>query len=181
MGKVIITFGLIAGLIVGSMFFITNPIQEDGSFNGGMIVGFTTMIIALSTIFFAVKVYRDKYQSGVIKFGKAFLIGIGVTAIATIMYSAAWEAYLSTTKLGPMGFINAYNEQMVQSLKDNNASAEELQKVIDDGVWMAEVYKAPVKRFFLTMIEIFPVGVLISLISALILKRKTAKNKIANA
>ena len=75
MKKVILIFGIIAGIIVSAMLFIS---MAGGSmdFENGELLGYATMIIALSTIFFGIKTYRDKYLNGSIRFGKAFLMGL---------------------------------------------------------------------------------------------------------
>ena len=72
MKKIVFTFGIIAGVICGGMFFIMAPADGQFDFENGQLYGYISMIIALSTIFFAVKQYRDKYSDGTIKFGKHF-------------------------------------------------------------------------------------------------------------
>jgi len=70
----------------------------DGQFDmedTSRLYGYSCMTIALSTIFFAVKQYRDKYDNGLINFGKALMIGLGITLIATLIYIIAWEIYFN--------------------------------------------------------------------------------------
>ena len=40
------------------------------------------MIVALSVIFLGVKRYRDQELGGVIRFGTAFMLGLGIAAVA---------------------------------------------------------------------------------------------------
>src|SRR5690606_32323500 len=88
MKKIVLTYGLIAGVIVSSMLVITQPLFRNGTLNidNGVYVGFGSMIIAMSLIFFAIKSYRDQHLQGVITFGKAFKVGILIALIASLMY-----------------------------------------------------------------------------------------------
>ena len=173
MKKLVITFGVIAGVIVAAMMFITMPMAESGDTSMGMVIGYITMLIALSTIFVAIKMYRDKHSSGEIKFGKAFLIGIGISVIACAIYAITWEIYLKTSGLGVEGYMESYFKAQTDMMKAKGATAEEIAKTAkeakDSMVW----YSNTVLRFLFTMFgEMFPVGLLVSLISAAILRKK---------
>lgn len=182
MGKVIITFGLIAGLIVSVMMFITMPMAFEGNLDNGELIGYATMVIALSSIFFAVKTYRDKYQDGLIRFGKAFLIGLYVSLIASFLYAVSWELYLRINDVSLATFIDSFSLGKADKMRSNGASPSEISDMLAKAKQEMQWYFNPLFRFIFTMfVEMLPVGVLISLISALILKRKTAKNNTANA
>lgn len=176
MKKIVLTFGIISGLICGAMFFIMSPNGEI-DFERGQLYGYTSMVLALSTIFFAVKQYRDKYNNGSIKFGKAFLIGLYITLIAGVVYVIAWEIYY--TNYGA-GFTDQYVEYTRNKLSDEGMSAEAIEAELAPQLEMMETYQNnSLFRWVITFIEIFPVGLLISLISALIfgvfLKKKAIK------
>jgi len=171
MKKIILVYGSISGLIVGSMFFITSPLYDNGTinFDNGMWVGYTTMVIALSLILFGVKSYRDNYSQGVISFGAAFKIGILITLVASVLYALSWEvAYNTVSK----GFTEKMEEHYIQKLKDEAKSQAELGAEIKkmESYWI--MYKNPFIRFGMTLLEIFPVGFIISIISAGLLRKK---------
>ncbi|MEL7005490.1 MAG: DUF4199 domain-containing protein [Bacteroidota bacterium] len=163
MKKIVLIFGVIAGLITGGMFYLNIPEPgETMSFEGGAIIGYVTMIIALSSIFFAVKQYRDKYNGGSIKFGKAFLIGLYITLIASVIYVLLWEVYYNA-------YASDFGDQYVEYLKKQ--MIESGKSEADISVEMAEMEKSMESyknnrgvRFAFTFIEIFPVGLIISLI-----------------
>lgn len=175
MKKIVFTFGIIAGLITIAMFFITNPVDAEGNFQGGELLGYATMIIALSMIFVGIKMYRDKHNNGEIKFGKAFLVGLYISLVACVIYALGWELYLSLSTAGVEGFMKAYAEGGVAKLKESGASAEEVKAAVDKAMAAMEFYKNPIFRFFMTILEMLPVGLLISLISAAILKKKNTQ------
>lgn len=168
MKKIILIFGTIAGLICIALFYAKVP--GDGQFNFeedmSQVYGYISMAIALSSIFFATKQYRDKYNDGVIKFGKAFLIGLGITAVAALFYVVAWEIYFS--KFGE-GFVEQYIAFQTEQLVESGLTAAEATAKYAPEAEMMESYKTnTLMRIGFTTIEIFPVGLLISLISALL-------------
>ena len=81
MKKIVLIYGLIAGVIVGAMMMITMPLYESGTlkFDNGEWLGYTTMVIALSMVFFGVKSYRDNHLGGSITFGNALKVGLLIT------------------------------------------------------------------------------------------------------
>ncbi len=171
MKKIVLIYGFIAGVIVGAMLMITMPLYESGTlkFDTGEWLGYTTMVIALSMVFFGVKSYRDNYLAGSITFGNALKVGLLITLIAALIYAFSWEV----TRLNMKGdFMTLYGEKQIEKLITGGATEAELveaRKKMDDFVTM---YKNPFIRFGITLMEITPVGILISLLSATLLRRK---------
>lgn len=170
MKKVVLTFGLIAGLIVTGLMLLTQPMMSNGmiNFENGELVGYSTMIIALSMIYFGVRSFRDQHNNGVISFGKAFQVGILIALIAAVMYAAGWEVYLKTTS---WDFMDQYTSHYVEKMEVEGASVAEIEEMKVEMKEMAEMYKNPVIRFGMTLMEIVPVGLIITLLSAFLLKR----------
>ena len=171
MKKVIWTYGLIAGGIVGAMLLISLVFYNNGTlnFDNGEVVGYTTMVIALSMIFFGIKAYRDNYQNGVISFGKGFKIGILITLIASLMYVLAWEIGYQTIA---SDFIEKYSEYVITKMKTDGATEAQLQEAREANASFGEVYRNPVVRFGFTFLEISWVGLVITLVCAAILRKK---------
>ena len=171
MKKIVITYGLIAGAIVSALMYLTIPIgKEDADYSMGQVLGYATMIIAFTMVFFGIKSFRDKYNNGGITFPKAFLTGLYITIIASVMYCLAWEIYYQTSE---RDFMADYTSSYIEQMKEEGASEAEIEEMTLSMNTMAEYYQNPVIRFLMTFfMEIFPVGLIISVISALILKRK---------
>ncbi|GAM97997.1 hypothetical protein U91I_01627 [alpha proteobacterium U9-1i] len=166
--RIILTNGTIAGLIVASMFFITWVVYgADQMVANGQFVGYLTMIVALSLIFVGVKRWRDRALGGVIKFMPAFLIGLGISAVAGVIYVIGWEITLAATNYSFMG---AYVEAVIEAERAKGVSEAELEAFIDAMRGFEAQYSNPLIRVPITFIEIFPVGVIISLISAALLR-----------
>ena len=177
MKKIVLTFGIISGLIVGSSFFIFSPSDGNFDFENGHIYGYITMIIAFSTIFFAVKQYRDKYNGGAVKFVKALQIGVCITFVAAVIYVFAWEIYYQNYA---SDFTDQYVSYMETKLANEGMDEAAIKAELAPQLEMMEKYKTNTPfRLGLTFLEILPVGFIISLISALIfgvfLKKKDAE------
>ena len=170
MKKIVIVNGVIAGLIVAAMFFITMGIyHKDGNYEGSMWVGYASMLLAFSLIFVAIIRYRDKYNNGSISFGKAFKIGLYITIIASTIYVVAWliDYYVFIPD-----FAEKYAAHMLDKLKASGASAAEIAKQTKEMANFTEMYKNPVMVVLFTYLEILPVGLLLTLVASFILKRK---------
>ncbi len=168
MKKIVLTYGIIGGIIVAAMMWLTLG-GESHDFDSGLWIGYTTMVIALSTIFFAVKTYRDKHLGGSITFGKAFLMGLYITLIASTMYVASWMVLSATSK---QDYMQEYYEHTKTELESSDMPPEKIEAELQEIRDFQVLYKNPVVKIGSTYMEILPVGLLISLICAAILKRR---------
>jgi hypothetical protein len=164
----ILIYGVIAGVIV--MIPTLALIAGFGGLMGGpygMLIGYLTMIVALSAIFVGVKRYRDEVRGGVIKFLPALLMGLGISVVAGVMYVAAWEVYLNLTDYA---FMDGYARAMIDAAKAKGVAGPELDKLVAEMNKAVVDYRNPLYRLPTTFAEIFPVGVLISLVVAGLLR-----------
>ncbi len=162
-------YGLVSGAIV-SLMLVLSFAGSIALSNYGELFGFATMIIAFAFIIVAVKNQRDKINEGSITFGKAFLVGLGVTVVASIMYTITWMIVSATIA---QDFMELYNQKIIDDMQSKGASLSEIADKKEALKHHAELYKNPLVKIAFTFIEIFPVGVLVSLIVAFIMKRKT--------
>jgi Protein of unknown function (DUF4199) len=165
----ILRFGIIAGVIVATPMIWQMVTYKPGGSEpvSGMLLGYLTMLVALTAVFIGIKQYRDKVRGGVIKFGPAFALGLGISAVASLLYMIGWEISMA---LSDFDFSSFYASAMIDGAKARGASAAELQKVTADAAAFTQMYANPVWRMCMTFIEMFPVGILISLISAALLR-----------
>ncbi len=169
MKKTVLTFGLIGGAIMAAMMFATLPFMDKIGFDKGMIVGFTTMLLAFMLVFFGIRSYRENVGGGRITFGRAFAVGILITVIACICYVIAWE--ILYFKFMP-DFLDRYSSYLVEKAR----AAGETQQAIDAQVQQMKEFKTlydnPLINAAFTFIEPFPVGLIVTLISAAVLRKK---------
>ena len=169
MKKIIITYGLIAGLIT-MLFMIVSTLVWKGCDNSAqsMIIGFLGMFIAFIFVFVGIKNYRDKQNGGVVTFGDAFKIGFSIALIASSIYTLVW---MIEFHFFMPDFMEKYAAKAIEGIKSSKLNPSEMSAKITEMETMKENYKNPVLRIGYTLMEILPIGLFVTLISALILKR----------
>jgi hypothetical protein len=176
MKKTIIVHGIIAGIIVSFLMLSSlvyySHCNGNADYGGSMLIGYASMLIAFSLVFVGIRNYRDKYNEGVISFGNAFKIGIMIVLIASTFYVVTW--LIDYFYFIP-DFMEKYSAHALDKLKASGASQIEIDKQAKEMANFAKMYKNPFFNAMITYAEILPVGLVVTLISALILKRKSAK------
>lgn len=164
----ILTYGSVAGLVVGVPLF-TMAVLMNGQppSKYGVLIGYLTMLVALSAVFIAIKRHRDEALGGVIRFWPAFGLGLAISLVASVFYVLAWEAALAVTG---MDFAGEYAKAAVAQAQAEGASAEAVAKLSAEMEAFRQQYANPLVRLPMTLAEIFPVGALVSLISAAVLR-----------
>jgi Protein of unknown function (DUF4199) len=171
--KVTLTFGSIAGAIVSVFLVIGIALWEkSGIAFENALVGYATMVIALSMVFFGIKSYRDNYQGGKIRFWKGFQVGLLITLIASFMYAITWETYNQVSPSSSAAFIDNYARCQIDKLKEKGVSAAEIDQEVKKMDDFKRMYGNPAIRFGMTLVEILPVGIIITLLSAAVLRKK---------
>ncbi len=168
MKRIIFPYGAIAGaVIIGSMIL---TFALGGGMSGSSVwLGYLFMIVALSLIFLGVKRYRDQELGGVIRFGTAFLLGLGISLVASVIYVVVWEVYLSVTDYA---FIHDYTQSVLAAKEAEGLAGAALEAEVASMETLTSRYANPVFRLPMTFLEIFPVGLLITLVSAGLLRNE---------
>lgn len=169
MKRTITVFGLISGGVLALMMLIGVALVDSIGFENGMLVGYSTMILAGIIMIVGVKQYRDNVNGGVISFGKALKMALLITLISTLMYVGVWMIVSYT--VWP-DFMDKYANAMLEKMRSSGASADQIAATAREMDDMKEMYKNPLIRAAMTFIEPLPVGIPMSLIAALILRRK---------
>jgi len=166
---IILGYGAVGAVIVGGpMLWGMLNMPADGSMpENGALIGYTTILVALTGVFLGVKHYRDKVLGGVIKFLPALGVGLGISAVASLGWVIAWEISLAVTKFD---FVAVYNQMTLDQARADGASAERLAQMAKDGEAFGQMYANPAIRMGITFLEMFPIGVVIALISAALLR-----------
>ncbi len=169
MKKTVLTFGLISGVIIcvlmGGNLLIANKIGSGHS----LILGYTAMVASFLLVYFGIRSYRDNTLAGQIFFGRAFACGILITLITTIFYVAMWEIVYFNFMPHFMDSYFAAQIHKVQSSSLDPASTAARVAAIQRS---QQLYQNPIVNMAYTFMEPLPVGLIITLISAAILRRK---------
>jgi len=169
MQKIVLTFGLIAGAILSAMMLIAFVFQDQIGFERGAIVGYTAMVLAFLMVFFGVKSYRDNVAGGTVSFGRAFVVGILITLVASACYVATWQVVYY--KLAP-DFGEKYTAYAVAKAKKSGASEVQIAATEKEMKEFMDLYKNPLFNIAMTLLEPLPVGLLFTLVTAVTLSRK---------
>ncbi|HEY5722095.1 MAG TPA: DUF4199 domain-containing protein [Allosphingosinicella sp.] len=129
--------------------------------------GYLVMLAALSLIFVGVKRYRDVECGGIIRFWRALGLGLAMALVAGLIYAAGWEIFIASTGYD---FMADYSRSMVEAMRSEGASPAAIQAKLAELGQMAEWYKNPLIRIAMIFAEIFPVGLLVALVSAALLR-----------
>jgi hypothetical protein len=170
MKKTIVTFGLISGVLSSVMMCGTLRFLSD--LNHGqkaLVIGYTTIVLSFLLVYFGIRSYRDNLAGGSITFGRAFGIGIGITLISCIFYVVTWEILYFNFMHGIM---DSYFTKLIEKAQSAPGTAEAIQAKVASIRHEQQLYENPFVNALYTFIEPFPVGLLITLISAAILRRK---------
>lgn len=164
-----LSYGIFAGFIPVSVITLSLIFSGSDRMGTSQWFGYLVMLLALTLIYFGVRQYRDNVQGGVIKFSKALLLGVIISIIAGVVYTVLWELYLS---ISGIDFIGQYIDGAIADLKSDDITGAELESEIAKLDKLKTQYANPLFRLPVTFSEIFPVGLLVSLISAAILKTR---------
>jgi hypothetical protein len=168
MFPLIVRYGLFAGIVVAILMIVQMWALETGAMeSGSLFLGYLTMVLALTAVFLGVKRYRDKDLGGVIRFGKAFLVGLGISCMACLIYVIGWELWLA---FGSSDFVAVYSKKMLDAARAKDPSPEAIARATEEIDMFVRIYANPALRMGMTFMEMFPVGLLVSLITAAMLK-----------
>lgn len=166
--KTIVAYGVVAGLIVGvtlSAIIIFAAGHEPSATS--MAIGYTTMLVGLSLVFVAIKRHRDVELGGVIRFWPAFGLGLGISAVAGVLYVVAWD---TACAIAGLDFASDYADALIAQERAKGVSGPALAKFAAEMEAFKTSYANPLYRWPMTFAEIFPVGILVSLVSAALLR-----------
>jgi hypothetical protein len=172
MKRVVLVFGIISGFISAALMSLTVPFMHTGAIpeKYGYAIGYTAIVLSFLLVFFGIRRYREN-AGGTVSFGRAFTVGILITLISCVFYVVSWEViYFNFMP----DFMDKYTARSIEKLRQEGASPAtiaEKQKQMDQ---MKTMYRNPLINAAMTFMEPFPVGLLVTLISAAVLRRRSA-------
>ena len=165
--KYALIYGGIAGAIAIGLISAMIGMDLTSHDESAMLVSYLIMLIALSLIFVGVKRYRDVECGGIIRFGRAFLLGLGMAAAAGLFYATGWEIFSAASGYD---FVGEYSASLLERMRSEGATAAAIEAKAAEMRGFAETYRNPLFRVPMVFLEIFPVGLLVALVSAGLLR-----------
>jgi hypothetical protein len=176
MKRNVLIFGLVLGTILcANMLYMVNICYNNPEFESNDILGYTVMLVVFSMTFFGIRNYRNKELNGIISFGRAFKTGALIAFAGSTMYVATW---IFCYYLFVPDYLDKYTEHvLIQTARegsDVNAKAKEMAD-------FKEMYKSPLMVILITYMEVFPIGLIVALISSLVLKKKARQENVQDS
>ena len=170
MKKTVLTFGLISGLMISVLMDGSLLLADKiGSGHNSMLLGYTMMVASFLLIYFGIRSYRDNNLAGQISFGRAFACGILIALITTVCYVATWEViYFNFMP----HFMDSYFAAQIHKIQSSGLDPATTAAQVAAIQRSQQLYQNPFVNMAYTFMEPLPVGLIITLISAAVLRRK---------
>jgi amino acid transporter len=174
--KTVLTFGIISAVIISVLMAATVFFAERIGFDRAVIVGYTTMLMAFLLVFFGIKSYRDNVGGGVISFGRALTVGILIMLITCVFYVVTWEIiYFNFLP----DFPEKYSNYLLEKSRAAGATPEQIAKQVEELKQMKAMLDNPwLSAAVIFISEPLPVGLVMTLISALILRKRRRETEV---
>src|ERR1700756_1803772 len=125
MRKTVLTFGVISGLISAVTMLATVPFMHKISGDKGLIIGYTTIVLAGLLVFFGIRSYRDNVSGGKMTFARGLAVGILISLLSNCFYVATWEVV-------PNKFIPVLAKKSAPKMAEHARSTGASQQKIDE-------------------------------------------------
>ena len=171
MKNTVLKFGVYSGLVSAALMLATVPFMHQIGFDKGLFVGYTAMLISFLFVYFGVRSYRDTVLGGSMSFATGFNVGILITLISCLFYVGTW---LFVYFLLMPDFGAKFGEFLIESALAKGASPAELQATAKQAADYQVLLDNPFTNAAYSFIEPFPVGLLVTMISAAVLRKREA-------
>jgi hypothetical protein len=180
MRNIVLRFGLLSGVILATVTGVMLTLCMSGTldFERNEIAGYSAMVLSFLLVFFGIRSYRDNVAAGRIGFAKAFQVGILITLVTCAMYVIAWEIVYYTFY---PDFLDQYHAYVLAKMRSAGANEAALEEKATQMAEFAKLYANPLFNAGITFLEVFPVGLIVTLVSAAILRRKPRQDAPAEA
>jgi hypothetical protein len=173
MRKIVLRYGIGSGLVLMGLSAVTLPLCLSGKVDSDKmeVVGYASMVLAFLLVYFGIRSYRETQGGGAISFGKALQVGLLITLITCAMYVVSWE--ITYFNFFP-DFLENYSAHALARLRESGASEEKIAQATEQLAFMAKHYHNILFNSAVTFLEVFPVGLVVTLVSAALLRRRPA-------
>jgi uncharacterized protein DUF4199 len=169
MKRTVLVFGLISGLVISVLMTITTVFADRIGFDRAVFVGYTMMVLAFLLVFFGIRSYRENVGGGEISFGKAFQVGILIMLISCVFYVVSWEILYYNFM---PDFAEKYAAHIIEKARASGASEAQIAEQTQQMKQMKAMLANPLINAAVSILEPLPVGLVMTLISAAILRKR---------
>lgn len=177
MKKIVLRYGLASGAVLAALSAVLTPLCMNGVIHSE-VVGYSAMVLSFLLVFFGVRSYRDNVAAGEIGFGRAVGVGLLITLITCAIYVIAWE--ITYYNFFP-DFLDQYSAHVLARMRAAGESEAAIREKTAEMANLAKLYANPLFNVGITFMEVFPVGLIVTLVSAAILRREPRPDAAASA
>jgi hypothetical protein len=169
--KTVLTFGLISGAVSIGILLATVHYIGSTDFRKEDILGYTSIVLSALVVFFGIRSYRENAGAGQLTFLRGVAVGLLITLVSCACYMVTFQIiYFKTTP--DIG--EKYAACMVERVRASGASQQKVDEMAKQARSYKQMYDNPVTNAALTFAEVYPIGLVVSLLSAGILRKKGA-------
>ena len=171
MKKTIVRYGGFS-VIFMVLFFLAEMMvfANKNDFKVQEIFGWVGIFISTMFIFFGIRYYRDRHNHGSLSFGRGLKVGLLILLMPSLTFGIFNVIYVM---LNP-DFMDTYYNYQVTQLKESLPAGEaalKIQAMEKD----KEMFMSPAVQFFAMFFSVFAVGLVVTVISALVLRRSAER------
>jgi hypothetical protein len=168
--KTISKYGVLAGAFIALAMQISLQFYKDGtSYQYAELLGYLTILLGFVLVYIGIKKIRDQRYDGEINFKQAFMVGLKIALVASILYAVLWVVYIT---IEGNDFMDLYFQRAIEEINAGSESAEEKLRSLEKLARQKKVMMTTWAQAGMAFLEPFPVGVGVSAISAAILRKK---------
>ena len=130
------------------------------------------MLCAQIPLMSASVVQPEHPAGGSIKFWKGVQVGVLISLISGILYAVGAMSYGIVSPNFEAHFMTKFTELKVGKLTEQGASQDKIDEAKKEVEMMKTLFQNPVLFFLVCQMEILPVGFIVTLISAGLLRRR---------
>lgn len=168
MRNIVLRFGLASGALLVALIILPLAMSKGVVLDHGEIIGYSAMVLSFLLVFFGIRSYRDNVAGGAIGFGEAFRVGLLITLAACAVYVIAWQ--ITYFNFLP-DFFDQYTTHVLAKMRAAGESEAAIREKAAQMAEMGRLYQNPLFNAGVTLLEVFPVGLIMTLVSAAILRR----------
>ncbi|MGM5468987.1 DUF4199 domain-containing protein [Flavobacteriaceae bacterium LMO-SS05] len=169
MKSTVIKFGMYSSLILLILFSLQFIFEENIGYELSEIFGYASIVISLIFVYFAIKHFRDHENNGQVSLGKAIGIGLLVSLLASLTFGIINYVYVEV--INPEFMTEYYSHQV--EIYRSSLSETNFQEKLKELESQKEMFTNPVISSVVMALTVLIIGLIFSLISGLILQRKS--------
>lgn len=169
MQKIVLRYGLYAMLLIIALsaleFFVLHDLLSDTLQE---VLGYLTMLLSMVFVFLGIRQYRDKWNNGQLSFGQGLKVGILIILIPSVAFGLFDLLY---TEVIHPGWVDEYYTNYIARLK-TSTPPDQLEAALKKANAQKEMFSNPLYQFLLMAATVFIIGLIVTIISALTLRRR---------